>query len=72
LPLLTGLAALLVVLQLALGVLTLRQLLSQPAVTVAHQLTAALLIAVLAALWGRSLPVAGSAAASLTLEGIDG
>ncbi len=62
LRLLAGLAGLLVALQLALGIATLRQALSQPALTVAHQLTAALLIAVLAALAGRSLPVAASAA----------
>ena len=41
---------LLVLVQVALGVLTLRLGLSQPAVTVAHQLVAALLIALLAAL----------------------
>jgi cytochrome c oxidase assembly protein subunit 15 len=62
LRLLAGLAGLLVVLQLSLGIATLRLALSQPALTVAHQLTAALLIAVLAALAGRSLPVAASAA----------
>ena len=42
--------------------LTLSLALSQPALTVAHQLTAALLIAALAALVGRSLPVAACAA----------
>ena len=62
LRLLAALAGLLVVLQLSLGIATLRLALSQPALTVAHQLTAALLIAVLAALAGRSLPVAASAA----------
>ena len=49
-------AALLVVLQIALGVLSLRLSLSVPAVTVAHQLGAALLVAVLAALTVRSWP----------------
>lgn len=44
------LAALLVLLQVALGVFSLRLSLSQPGVTVAHQITAALLVAVLAAL----------------------
>jgi cytochrome c oxidase assembly protein subunit 15 len=58
LRLLAALAALLVLLQLGLGLATLRLQLSQPALTVGHQLTAALLIAVLAALAGRSLPVA--------------
>jgi cytochrome c oxidase assembly protein subunit 15 len=72
LKLLSALAALLVVLQLALGVTTLRLELSQPALTVAHQLTAALLIAVLAALWGRSLPIADTAAPSLHQEPIHG
>ncbi len=47
-------AVLLVLVQVALGVLTLRLGLSQPAVTVAHQLVAALLIALLAALLVRS------------------
>ncbi|WP_216904847.1 heme A synthase [Synechococcus sp. CCY 9618] len=50
-------AAALVVLQVALGVLTLRLQLTAPAVTVAHQLTAALLVAVLGGLWGLSIPV---------------
>ena len=49
-----GGAVLLVLVQLALGVLTLRLGLSQPAVTVAHQLVAALLIALMAALLVRS------------------
>jgi cytochrome c oxidase assembly protein subunit 15 len=48
-PLLLGLAAL-VSTQITLGVLTLRLGLSQPAVTVAHQLVASLLLALLAAL----------------------
>ncbi len=62
LRLLAGLAAALVALQISLGIATLRLALSQPALTVAHQLTAALLIADLAALVGRSLPVAACAA----------
>lgn len=52
---LAGAAALLVVLQVALGVLTLRQQLAVPLVTVAHQLSAALLVALCGALIGRSL-----------------
>ncbi|MCP9930081.1 COX15/CtaA family protein [Cyanobium sp. AMD-g] len=47
-------AAGLVVLQVVLGVLTLRLQLAVPAVTVAHQLTAALLVGVLGGLWGLS------------------
>lgn len=49
------LAALLVVVQVALGVFTLRLQLAVAAVTVAHQLTAALLVALLGAVAGRSL-----------------
>lgn len=48
-------AALLVVAQVALGMSTLRLQLSVPAVTVAHQFTAALLVALLGAAAGRSL-----------------
>lgn len=48
-------AAALVILQVMLGVLTLRLQLAVPAVTIAHQLTAALLVAVLGGLWGLSL-----------------
>lgn len=48
-------AALLAVLQVSLGVATLRLQLAVPAVTVAHQLMAALLVAVLGAMAGRSL-----------------
>ena len=48
-------AALLVVVQVALGVTTLRLQLAVPAVTVGHQLTAALLVALLGAAAGRSL-----------------
>ena len=47
---LAALAALMVSGQIALGVLSLRLTLAVPAVTVAHQITAALLVAVLAAL----------------------
>ncbi|ABB34383.1 COX15/CtaA family protein [Synechococcus sp. CC9605] len=49
-----GGAVLLVLIQVALGVFTLRLGLSQPVVTVAHQLVAALLIALLSALLVRS------------------
>lgn len=49
-------AALLVLVQIALGVLSLRLQLSVPAVTIAHQFTAALLIALLGAVLGRCLP----------------
>ncbi|MEA5442205.1 COX15/CtaA family protein [Cyanobium gracile] len=45
-------AAGLVVVQVVIGVLTLRLQLAVPAVTVAHQLTAALLVGVLGGLWG--------------------
>jgi cytochrome c oxidase assembly protein subunit 15 len=47
-------AAALVAVQVALGVVTLRLQLAVPAVTVAHQLTAALLVGVLGGLWGSS------------------
>ncbi|MDM7936383.1 MAG: COX15/CtaA family protein [Cyanobium sp. CZS 48M] len=50
-------ALLLVVLQIALGVLTLRLSLAVPLVTVGHQLTAALLVAVLSALAMRHRPI---------------
>jgi cytochrome c oxidase assembly protein subunit 15 len=49
-------AAALVLVQVALGVFTLRLQLAVPAVTVAHQLTAALLVGVLGGLWGLSFP----------------
>ncbi|MEO1002769.1 MAG: COX15/CtaA family protein [Cyanobacteria bacterium J06638_7] len=55
-------AALLVLLQVGLGMATLRLQLAVAAVTVAHQLTAALLVALLAAALGRSLASAGTAA----------
>ncbi len=54
-------ALLLVCLQIALGVLTLRLSLAVPLVTVAHQLTAALLVAVLSALAMRHRPIPVSA-----------
>ena len=57
-------ALLLVCLQIALGVLTLRLSLAVPLVTVAHQLTAALLVAVLSALAMRHRPISLSAAIS--------
>ncbi|MFM7734325.1 MAG: COX15/CtaA family protein [Cyanobium sp.] len=63
-PLLRGLAAaaaVLVAAQIVLGIASLRLQLEQPAVTVAHQLTAALLIALLGSLLGRSLPFAAAA-----------
>ena len=47
--------AFLVPLQLGLGVFTLRLQLQQPLVTVAHQLVAALLVALFGALWGITL-----------------
>jgi len=47
--------ALLAPLQLVLGLFTLRLQLQQPLVTVAHQLMAALLVALLGALWGVTL-----------------
>lgn len=47
--------AALVPVQILLGVFTLRLQLSIPAVTVAHQLLAALLVALIGAVWGRSL-----------------
>ncbi len=50
-------AALLAPVQLLLGLFTLRLQLNQPLLTVAHQLLAALLVALLGALWGRSLAV---------------
>jgi cytochrome c oxidase assembly protein subunit 15 len=49
-------ALLLVILQIVLGVLTLRLALEVPLVTVSHQLTAALLVAVLSALAMRNRP----------------
>lgn len=54
------LSALLVVAQVALGVLSLRLSLAVPAVIVAHQITAALLVAVLSALWVRSTRIPSS------------
>jgi len=49
-------AAGLVVVQVVLGVLTLRLQLAVPAITIAHQLTAALLVGVLGGLWGLAFP----------------
>jgi len=53
--------ALLAPLQLALGLFTLRLQLQQPLVTVAHQLMAALLVALFGALWGITLASRSSA-----------
>jgi cytochrome c oxidase assembly protein subunit 15 len=62
---LTITAALLVITQIALGVASLRLQLSVPAVTIAHQLVAALLLAILAALACRGwLAVSGQAVSS--------
>ena len=58
---LAGLA--LVLAQVGLGVLTLRRQLADPGVTIAHQLVAALLVALIGALLARSLP-AGRLASS--------
>ena len=52
---LAALAAVAVASQVALGVMSLRLTLAVPAVTVAHQLMAAFLVAVLAAWFSRSL-----------------
>ncbi|MFM7436828.1 MAG: COX15/CtaA family protein [Vulcanococcus sp.] len=65
---LAALAAALVLGQIALGVVALRLSLSAPAVTVAHQIGAALLVAVLAALVVRSRPIAGPAGPILRLQ----
>jgi len=64
-------ASLLVPLQVVLGVLTLRLELSQPAITVCHQILAALLVALIGAIWGRTLVAllsARSVSASPSLE----
>ena len=55
---LAGLAALLVLAQIALGVFSLRLSLALPGVTVAHQITAALLVAVLSSLTVRGWRIA--------------
>ena len=55
---LAGLAALLVLAQIALGVFSLRRSLALPGVTVAHQITAALLVAVLSSLTVRAWRIA--------------
>jgi cytochrome c oxidase assembly protein subunit 15 len=68
-PRLRGLAAtaaILVVAQIALGVSTLRLQLAEPAVTVAHQLGAALLIALLGSLLGLALPAGAGPAVRRT------
>ena len=63
------LAPLFVVAQISLGILTLRLELAVPAVTVAHQLGAALLIALIGAVLGRSLrPAALFPRTTLTLK----
>ena len=48
-------AVVLVAVQVALGIASLRLGLSQPALTIAHQLVAALLVALIGAIWGASL-----------------
>jgi cytochrome c oxidase assembly protein subunit 15 len=55
----------LVALQVLLGLLCLRLQLEVPAVSVAHQLGAALLVALLGAIWGRALAASAPFAASL-------
>jgi len=55
---LAGLAAVLVLAQIALGVFSLRLSLAMPGVTVAHQITAALLVAVLSSLTVRGWRIA--------------
>ncbi|MEB3200436.1 MAG: COX15/CtaA family protein [Synechococcaceae cyanobacterium] len=55
LRLLTGLGALLVAGQVFLGLTTLRHSLSLPLLTIGHQLLAALLVALVGSIWGRSL-----------------
>jgi cytochrome c oxidase assembly protein subunit 15 len=58
-------ALMLVALQVLLGLLCLRLQLAVPAVSVAHQLGAALLVALLGAIWGRALAASRSFAAPL-------
>jgi cytochrome c oxidase assembly protein subunit 15 len=55
LRLFSGAALLLVACQVALGIASLRLGLSQPSLTIAHQLSAALLVALVGAIWGVSL-----------------
>ncbi len=63
----------LVLAQIALGVFTLRLGLAVPAVTVAHQFVAALLIALIGAVLGRSLPLGDSfSRPTITLEASHG
>jgi len=68
--------ALLVAAQLPLGVLILRLQLSQPLTTVVHQLLAALMVALVGALWGRTLlpriPVPCSPPTPSSLEMVQG
>ena len=61
-------AAALVVLQVSLGVLTLRTQLQLPSLTIAHQLVAALLMAHLGALCGRILRAWGPAPSSMEVN----
>lgn len=61
-------AAGLVALQVALGILTLRWQLQLPALTIGHQLVAALLTAHLGAITGRSLHISSHRLSSQTLE----
>jgi cytochrome c oxidase assembly protein subunit 15 len=61
--------ALLVVAQVALGITTLRLGLSLPAVTIAHQAVAALLVALLGASFGRSLALPSSHPTSISSHG---
>ena len=53
-------AALLVPVQIALGIICLRLGLSDPWITVSHQLVAAMLVALLGACWGQSLTVSSA------------
>jgi len=65
-------AALLVATQVALGVLSLRGQLTMAGTTVAHQLVAALLVAVIGAIWGLSLPSPTPAVQAPLLEVVHG
>jgi cytochrome c oxidase assembly protein subunit 15 len=65
-------AALLVGIQVGLGVLSLHWQLTIAATTVAHQLVAALLVAVIGALWGLSLPSTTPAVPAPLLEVVHG
>jgi len=59
-------AALLVMLQIGLGIATLRLSLAVPAVTIAHQAGAALLVALLAGCLGRTLAARGAVVTSIS------